>query len=274
MNFLRVWITMSERPYFRFFMGDYLADTGHLDADEHGAYLMLMVDYYWHREGPLADEKNLQKITKLSRHKWKNISPVVLRFFEIRDGRLWQKRIEKELQHKGKKTKQAQDAANARWNADAMRTQCGGDAKGMLCQSLESEIKPKTPLSSCEQPDDHDLSEEIPIEGNPDLDAAEQEGEPDPKDRANWKALFVFWQEQHGHQKAKFTKEREAKLRARLREGYSLDECAAAIRGVKRSKFHMGDNPDGKKWDEWNLIFRSGAYLEKFRDLDLEGVKA
>ena len=102
----------------------------------------------------------------------------------------------------------------------------------------------------------------------PDLDAAELPGEPDPEARENWLALFSYWRQQYGHPKAKFTRDREAKLRARLREGYSLDECAAAIRGLKRSRFHMGANSEGRRWDEFERIFKSGSNLEKFRDLE------
>ncbi len=129
-------------------------------------------------------------------------------------------------------------------------------------------------LSSSEknEPDDH--PQISTPKGNPDLDAAEAEGEPDPKDRYNWKVLFAYWREMYGHERSKFTKEREAKLRARLREGYTLEECASAVRGLKKSRWHMGENPEGRVWDEWNLIFQSGAKLEKFRDLDTEKVNA
>ncbi len=270
---------MSELPYFPLYMGDYLADTGSLDTTEHGAYLLIMIEYYKRRRGPAADPKKLAKITKMSPKRWQKISETILEFFEIREGRLWQKRAEQEiknmLQTHEVLSENGRKGAAKRWgkkNSPAIAPPLAPPSEGQWQSESESELKPKTLLSSCEQPDD--LQPEIlPIEDNPDLDAAEQEGEPDPQDRANWKALFEFWQEQHDHPKAKFTKEREAKLRARLREGYSLDECAAAIRGVKNSKFHMGDNPDGKVWDDWSLIFRSGAYLEKFRDLDQEGAK-
>lgn len=96
----------------------------------------------------------------------------------------------------------------------------------------------------------------------------EANDEPDPGDRENWKALFSFWQQLYNHPSAKFTRQREAKLKARLREGYALEDCASAVRGLKKSRWHMGENPEGRVWDEWSLIFQSGEKLEKFRDLD------
>jgi uncharacterized protein YdaU (DUF1376 family) len=37
-------------PYMPLFVADYLADTAHLTAAEHGAYLMLVMNY-WQRAG-------------------------------------------------------------------------------------------------------------------------------------------------------------------------------------------------------------------------------
>lgn len=105
---------MSKLPYIKLWINDYQADTGHLSTEEHGAYLLLLFDYWWHRRGPKHCEKTLQKITKLSVHKWKNISPTVLDFFEIKDGRLYHPRIEEELKKAINRSEQARIAVNSR----------------------------------------------------------------------------------------------------------------------------------------------------------------
>lgn len=105
---------MSKLPFMRMFVGDYMADTSHLSTEEHGAYHLLLYSYWTHRCGPKIDEKTLRKITKLSAHKWKNISPTIMEFFEIRDGRLYQSRIEEELEKAKSKSQQARDAVNSR----------------------------------------------------------------------------------------------------------------------------------------------------------------
>ncbi len=127
---------MSEFPFFRFFVGDYHADTRHLSTEEHGAYLLLLIDY-WQKGFLKNDPSKLKNICQLSRHKFNKYFPTLLEFFEDSgDGYLINKRMEKELQHAGKKSARARAAANARWDATAdadampehMPEQCLDDA--------------------------------------------------------------------------------------------------------------------------------------------------
>lgn len=55
-----------------------------------------------------------------------------------------------------------------------------------------------------------------------------------------------------------------------LADGYALEECLRAVRGIKNSPHHMGQNKDGKKWDEIENIFPATKphMFERFRDLD------
>lgn len=76
-----------------FYVGDYLADTGHLSTEEHGAYLLLIF-HYWQQKFLPEDEGQLARIAKVSPHKWRQIKIVLQPFFE----RGWRhKRIESEL---------------------------------------------------------------------------------------------------------------------------------------------------------------------------------
>ncbi len=112
-----------------FYVADYLADTMHLTAAEHGAYLMLIC-HYW-KTGPLPnDATRLSIISKLG-DAWSISSGTLLAFFEQCDGMLVHRRIDKEkadaIDNKAKNQARAQDAANKRWgkhassNAQSMR---------------------------------------------------------------------------------------------------------------------------------------------------------
>lgn len=110
---------MAALPYMQLYVADYLADTSHLSTLEHGAYLLLMMNY-WQRGKPLpaADEK-VARIARLTVEEWLQIKDTILEFFDEKDGLLYQKRIERDLQYVAEKSEQAADAgrvsAAKRW---------------------------------------------------------------------------------------------------------------------------------------------------------------
>jgi uncharacterized phage protein (TIGR02220 family) len=104
------------------YIGDYLADTTRLTTEQHGAYLLLIMDY-WRNGSPPDDDSILANITKSTLAAWKKIRPAVVGFFEIVAGRWVHSRIEKEIAEaqagKLKAQAKAQKAAEARWSKDA-----------------------------------------------------------------------------------------------------------------------------------------------------------
>lgn len=78
------------------YIGDYLADTGHLTTTQHGAYLLLLMHYWRKRELP-DDDKQLAAIAKLPLRIWLDTKETIQAFFH--DG--WKhKRIEEEIQRR------------------------------------------------------------------------------------------------------------------------------------------------------------------------------
>ncbi len=67
--------------YIPFYVGDYLRDTRSLSTLEHGAYMLLIMEY-WSTGEPLKNSENfLKKITQTSTYQWKNISKnIALRY--------------------------------------------------------------------------------------------------------------------------------------------------------------------------------------------------
>jgi len=71
-----------SRAWMPLYVGDYLADTKHLTTIEHGAYLLLIMQY-WQR-GPLPDDdKTLRIITGLSAQQWRRARPKLAALFEL-----------------------------------------------------------------------------------------------------------------------------------------------------------------------------------------------
>ena len=78
------------------YIGDYLRDTSRLNTEQHGAYLLLMMDYYIN--GCLPDDDSiLARVAQMSESRWRSNKTAIAPFFFIKNGVWWHNRIEKEL---------------------------------------------------------------------------------------------------------------------------------------------------------------------------------
>lgn len=73
---------MSNRAWMPLHITDYLADTGHLNATEHGAYLMLIM-HYWQNGSLPADERLLARLARMSKAEWDESRDRLLPFFDV-----------------------------------------------------------------------------------------------------------------------------------------------------------------------------------------------
>lgn len=133
MSVTKIWMPL--------YIADYLADTTRLTTLHHGAYMLLIMDYW--RNGPLPDDDSaLSNITRMSVIAWKKIRPSIAQMFQVADGEWRHKRIDAELQEAAinsiKYSERAKKAAEKRWakqsskhatgnatsNADAVLDEC------------------------------------------------------------------------------------------------------------------------------------------------------
>lgn len=90
------------------FWGDYLRDTGHLSAAEHGAYLMLIA-HQWTTAKPLPDDDAmLARIARMSPREWRAARRVLEDFFTVAAGYWSQKRVAIELERAAELYRQRQ----------------------------------------------------------------------------------------------------------------------------------------------------------------------
>lgn len=86
---------MAALPYMQLYIADYLADTMHLSAEEHGAYLLLMFNY-WQTGKPIPKNR-LAKSARLTNERWADVEPSLQEFF-CDNGEEWvHLRIEEDL---------------------------------------------------------------------------------------------------------------------------------------------------------------------------------
>jgi uncharacterized protein YdaU (DUF1376 family) len=140
---------VSSTPWFKFFPGDYLADTRRLSQRQHGAYMLLMLDYYSTGEPPPNDDVELSRITQSdSVSDWKLIRSAIEKYFEVSDG-LWRhKRIEVELAARSAEHRKKRDGAikanKIRWGASDTESDTES-VKHRNTRSQKSEVRSQRP---------------------------------------------------------------------------------------------------------------------------------
>jgi hypothetical protein len=77
--------------------------------------------------------------------------------------------------------------------------------------------------------------------------------------------VFVHWQNVMRKPRARLDGKRYRLIARRLAE-YGESELLAAIDGCARSGFHMGENDDGRRYDDLALILRDAAHIEAFAE--------
>ena len=87
---------MAALPYMQLYIADYLADTMHLSTEEHGAYLLLMFNYW--QTGRAIPKNRLPKIARVSDERWKELEPVIKEFFEEDNDNWVHLRIERDIE--------------------------------------------------------------------------------------------------------------------------------------------------------------------------------
>jgi uncharacterized protein YdaU (DUF1376 family) len=132
-----------------FYPGDYLADTSRLTLEQHGAYLLLILDY-WRNGPPPDDDATLARILGITAGAWRRIAPSIRAMFRPVDGLLRHKRIDAEKEgatnRKAKAKAKAEQAAAVRWgnppsNApsmpQAMHEQCPSPSPSPITSKAE-----------------------------------------------------------------------------------------------------------------------------------------
>lgn len=88
---------MAALPYMQFHIAEYLADTSHLSTEEHGAYLLLIFNY-WQRGKPLDNTGGrLSNVVRMSNERWAEVQIALREYFSI-DDEIWtHHRIDRDL---------------------------------------------------------------------------------------------------------------------------------------------------------------------------------
>lgn len=118
---------MAALPYMQLYVADYLADTAHLSTVEHGAYLLLIFNYWQRGESFKAkDEQSLNKrltsVTRTSNEEWQQIKNVLSEFFVVTETEWSHERIERDLLNAARFLDKSIDRCSLRPSSEVWRT--------------------------------------------------------------------------------------------------------------------------------------------------------
>lgn len=223
-----------------FYVGDYLSATGRLTTEQHGAYLLILLDY-WKNGPPPNDDAVLAQIARMSPAAWRKSKAILLGFFEERDGVLIQNRVERE---RGRTTEITEERSKAGKIGAAKRWQNHTPKNGKrMANAIDL---PMANGKQIDAPSQSQGSYEPIASSNEDVSA-------EPTDKPLTKAEVIeAWQSRMVPQGfpaiRKMTGQRERLLRARLRDS-TLDEWLQAMAALERSAFCRGENDRGWRAD-------------------------
>ncbi|MEY2958735.1 MAG: hypothetical protein RLZZ01_1303 [Actinomycetota bacterium] len=79
------------------------------------------------------------------------------------------------------------------------------------------------------------------------------------------RTVFELWQETLCARPRRLDDKRRRLIRRAI-DNHGLDECLDAVRGCSVSDWHMGKNPQRKKYTDIELILRDAKHIEMFAD--------
>ena len=118
---------MAKPSHIPFFPDAYLRDNFRSNLEQHGMFLMLMMEAWNNEDCSLPDnEKALAEICGVTVARFRKISPQVLDKWTREGGRIYQKRLLKEFHYVLEKSQKRKAAANERWakSANANASKC------------------------------------------------------------------------------------------------------------------------------------------------------
>lgn len=239
--------------YYQWSPKDYMSKTSFLEPMEDLAYRR-MLDYCYLNEVPLPEDIEEVALLISMRSHTDCIAFVLRRFFELTPDGYVNDRVFRELAEYHGKSAKAKASADARWekhrkkqshkedkpkkgsegNADVMRT--------------HSEVNADAVQTDCEGNANYKL-----ITNNYELGTNNQE------DNTSVLEVFDFWKEVFKkNDRTKLEGVREKKIKARLKEGYSVDEIKTAILNISKSDYHVQNG-----YTDIELICRDQIKLDK-----------
>jgi uncharacterized protein YdaU (DUF1376 family) len=135
-------------PFMQLYVGDYLRDTRHLSAEQHGAYLLLLMAA-WNAGGKLPnDPRKLARLASCTPSRWAKISADVLEFFDVDGNHITNRRLTLELKKASEKAIKRAEAGMRGGYATALKSKGTDAANAIVLPQHSSEPEPEKKLEA------------------------------------------------------------------------------------------------------------------------------
>ena len=266
---------MAALPYMQLYVADYLADTMHLKTVHHGAYLLLIFNYWQTGKALNDDNEELASIAKLTLEEWLEVRGKLERFFVVKDESLIHPRIEADLDYVESKQRKAALAGKAsavvRANKNTAKNKARGtnvptDVATDVHTDVTTGVITNVPTSVSTR-----VSTKTQLGGN------HKDPDPDPEDRSNVappSATFL-----QAEKIARYLAKRILSVneRAKLKPDNWVQDIERAIRIDERTEAELVDLINwiyaGGKGSFWIANIMSGKKLrEQFDQIAIQKI--
>lgn len=264
--------------YYQHHIGDFDRATRHLTRIERSIYLDLLFCYYDTETVLTKDMAALcRKVCARSEDEKSAVLAILDEYFLDTPAGWFHERCEEVIAEYRKKGLQASEAgkASAAARAERRAAAMGKSPTGAERLFNENPTTVERPLN--------DRSTDVQRTGN----EPSTEGQPTNNHKPETKnqkvkttvppdgetsvspaqVVFAYWQKARNHGGAKLDDKRARAIRARLKDGYTVEDLCQAIDGIAHSQHHMGMNEQRTVYDDIELICRNGPNVDKFRKL-------
>lgn len=239
---------MSESPWIKFYASDWLAGTSGLTAAERGVYITILALIYEANEPIAFDEARLARRCGIPKASFRRSVDGLCDEgkLSLRDGKLSNKRAEKEISDRADRSQNATIAANKRWksqdgkseqnqgpsDAPASATQCDTDANQNQNQNQIKKEEPNGSLAIADETAEavHAYNEAANVSGWPKVQ--------------------------------KLTTSRRSSLNARLREAGGIEGWRIAISKASASDFLCGRSGRDPFFASFDFLTRQSSFTK------------
>ena len=255
--------------WYKRWIGDYARDTSRLSIAEHGAYCLMLDEFYSSEEPLPKDRDELYIIMRAIKPQDRAaVDKVLDKYWVLEDdGYINNKALKVMRNAQEYSTAQAAKAkikwdkyyANAENKDIDESTNASADASKNTSPAHAENMPTRKPLPESQKANTiAKAMAKLNGTGQPLLDFLVTQ---DVTFR-----IFDHWRILHEHPQAKLSDKRKHIIAKALNMGYSEDDLIKSITGCKVTPFNMGDNEQGRKYDSIELILRDAEHIETFME--------